>query len=58
MIQENAWGLEVIDVRLVPGPAEGGANGWCAFGTLRSAGLSPLVPPDSPWPTARAAHPG
>jgi hypothetical protein len=29
---DSGWGLELVDVRLVPGPAENGAEGWCAYG--------------------------
>lgn len=43
------WGLELVDVRLVPGPADDGSVGWCAYGTLRSTGLSPLIPDDVAW---------
>jgi hypothetical protein len=45
----GAWGLELVDVRLVPGPADGDTDGWCAYGTLRSTGLSPLIPEDIVW---------
>jgi hypothetical protein len=40
------WDIEVVDVRLVPGP-EAGAEAdqtWTAYGTLRTTRLSPLRP--------------
>jgi len=46
--RDSGWGLEVIDVRVVAGPADG-ESGWCAYGTLRSTGMSPLIPDDVPW---------
>ena len=45
----STWGLELVDVRLVPGPTDDGSAGWCAYGTLRSTGVSPLIPDDVPW---------
>jgi hypothetical protein len=37
------WQFEVIDVRLTPGPIEGGSSGWAAYGTLSWASLMPDI---------------
>jgi len=56
-IADGTGRLEVIDVRLAPGPDGGEDNGWLAYGTLRTTGLSPLIPKDEPMPRACAAPP-
>jgi hypothetical protein len=43
---------EVIDVRLAHGPGGSEDDGWLAYGTLRTTGLSPLIPEDEPMPRA------
>jgi hypothetical protein len=45
-IDAGSWGLEVIDVRLTHGPGSTESGGWLAYGTLRTTGLSPLIPQD------------
>ena len=40
---DTSWKFEVIDVRLVPGPTEGGSSGWLAYGTLTWYSLTPRV---------------
>ena len=45
--EAGRWGVEVIDVRLTPGPADAGQPGWLAYGTLRTTGLSPMAA--DPW---------
>jgi hypothetical protein len=48
-IEDGSGGLEVIDVRLMHGPADSQNDGWLAYGTLRTTGLSPLSPADEPF---------
>jgi len=43
MFDPDDWGIEVIDVRLVPGPDASAHHAWTAYGTLRTTGLSPLA---------------
>ena len=45
----DGWAVEVIDTRLTTGPTPGLDRGWVAYGTLRTAGLSPLIPPEQPF---------
>jgi hypothetical protein len=49
LVDEGSWGVEVIDVRFAHGPTGHQDDGWLAFGTLRTTGLSPLIPPDLPY---------
>jgi hypothetical protein len=51
-IQDGTWGLEVIDLRLTHGPGPREDDGWLAYGTLRTTGLSPFIPADEPMPRA------
>jgi hypothetical protein len=37
------WGIEVVDLRLVPGIDMEIHSPWTAYGTLRTTGLSPLA---------------
>jgi hypothetical protein len=37
----DEWGIEVVDVRLVPGVNIDVQSAWTAYGTLRTTGLSP-----------------
>lgn len=39
----------LINVRLMHGPADSQNDGWLAYGTLRTTGLSPLSPADEPF---------
>ena len=39
------WGIEVVDVRLLSADPSA-PYAWTAYGTLRTTGLSPLMPQD------------
>ena len=41
IIENTSWKFEVIDVRLTPGPIEGGSSGWLAYRTLSWASYRP-----------------
>jgi hypothetical protein len=38
------WGIEVADVRLVPGVDLSIQAAWTAYGTVRTTGISPIGP--------------
>jgi hypothetical protein len=46
---DDSWGLEVVDVRFAHGPTDDHEDGWLAFGTLCTTGVSPLIPPEAPY---------
>lgn len=45
MFGPDDWGIDVVDVRLVSGDPSA-PSAWIAYGTLRTTGLSPLMPQD------------
>jgi hypothetical protein len=46
MFGADDWGIEVIDVRLVPGTDPDAHAAWTAYGTVCTTGLSPVAPED------------